>query len=271
MRRLYNTYFDIAYPGLFSGLLAASPRVRPFTVGGNGALEQWQIAIPSTVDASAVYKVSLNNAVVAQFTTDASPTQAELLAGLSAALLSSPMAGSYATITISGNNILLTAKWYGMSFTVSANTDTTNDLTVTKPTSTAVPANVPFGRFVGRGSSDKFGTARLITSSSDIVLGITVAVKDTERDGIGPNAKTEYRYPEVMDVCDRTEGCDGIWVETIDEAIGINDAPYIDVATGKVTKTTTSNINISAYSSFQSAQFTLSTGVKVILVSFNKP
>ena len=136
-----------------------------------------------------------------------------------------------------------------------------------------MPTNVPFGRFVGRAAADASDHARLVSLPTDIVLGISWAIKDQERDGIGSLAKTEYRANDTMDICDRTEGCDGIWVEAVDETIAINDIPYVSLAAGqegKVTKTTTGNISIAAMASFQSDLKTLTSGKKIILVSFNK-
>ena len=113
MRRNYNLYYDVATPGMPSGLFAASPRIRAYKLNAGGVLEQYQVAIPGTVDASKEYKLIIDNAATVRFTTDADATQAELLAGLLNAIRTNPVAGARMLVSVSGNNLVLTSRQLG--------------------------------------------------------------------------------------------------------------------------------------------------------------
>lgn len=107
------------------------------------------IAIPASPDNSTAYSVTVDG-VTATYTTDASATQAELGAGLVAAIqvaagIRSRMAPSYA-----GGTLTLTGAWPGISYTVSASGGSGGGAigTATTATAAASATAVSFGRAI---------------------------------------------------------------------------------------------------------------------------
>lgn len=273
-----RTYYDLQYqkvtPGTFYNGVYNFPgiSVKALLNGDAGAKNLWTIGTPATVDNSAEYVITLNDTTI-RFTTDATATQAELASGLYNAFLTNAIAGSYASAQLSGTDILITANKFGESLSVSVNSaDTTNDLTATETTASSEPNPIPFGYMVGRTTSTASGLCRLITANTDIPLGIALAVRDIERNAIGSKAKVEYGRDDTVDVCDRTDSA-AVNVVCVESDIDENDTIYISVASGhegKVTKTASGNIDISAYASFQGSAETLSGGQIVVPIRFNK-
>lgn len=107
------------------------------------------ISVPSSVDNSTAYKVTIDG-VVCTYTTGGSASQAELGAGLEDAINSTPGARAKTSAAYAGGTLTLTGVWPGVAVTVSVNSsETTNDLGSPTNTTTADTADpVSFGRVV---------------------------------------------------------------------------------------------------------------------------
>lgn len=105
------------------------------------------ISVHGSPDSSTLYSVTVDG-VVASYTTDSSATQAELGAGLVAAINATPGIRSKCVASYAGGTLTLTGVWPGVSFTASVNSaDTTNDLgTPSTSTAAASASAVDFGR-----------------------------------------------------------------------------------------------------------------------------
>lgn len=277
-RTNYNLKYDVATPGLCSGD-TTSLLVQTYVNNAGATKELWTIGTPATVDNSTEYVITVDDLTIS-YTTDASATRAELIAGLQANYDANMIAGAKFDFETSGNNLLITAKYLDQTLAVSVNSgSTTNDLTATKTTASSSGKTVPFGRVVARTSGDPKRGAKLPTVNTDKVLGITLNPKDVERNGIGDAiaTRTVYKANEPMDVLVQTNSAEGVWVECVESDITVDDTIYVSVASGyegMVTKTSTSNINISSYASFASSVQTAhadNVGQYMVLVRFNKP
>ena len=277
-RTNYNLKYDVATPGVCSGD-TTSLLVQTYINNAGSTKEQWTIGTPATPDNSTAYVITADELTIS-YTTDASATRAELIAGLQASYNANTIAGSRFTFVTSGNNFLLTAYYTDQTVTVLVNSaDTTADLTATKTTSASAGATVPFGRFVARTAGEGERLAKLPTVNTDKILGITLNPKDVERNGIGDaiTTRTVYKGNEPMDVLVQTNSAEGVWVECVESDIDIDDTIYVSVTAeylGMATKTSAGNINISAYASFAGSVKTAhvdNVGKYMILVRFNKP
>lgn len=105
------------------------------------------ITVPASPDNSTTYKVVIDGASC-EFTTDASATQAELGAGLEAAIKDKAAAYRLCTPSYSAGTLTLTGNWPNVSWTTTVNaSETTQDLgTPTTTTSAAAADRVDFGR-----------------------------------------------------------------------------------------------------------------------------
>ena len=273
MRTNYNLYYDRAIPGMREGSINF-PRVRALVLNKGAVKEVWTITIPASPTASTTYSVTINNGLgTARFTTDASPTQAELQTGLLNAIRANPMFGQRGVAEASGNNVIFTALNFGIENVL------TSTLTVTKTTAAVMPTPVPFGRFVGRaaGATDP-DAAGLPGATTDIIMGITHIVHDAEMTPpryVGTAGEgTTYPHQDVMDVVDRTGESAGIWVECVESDITINDSVYVSVAAGnegKATKTSSGTISLSTRAAFLRPPVVTSNGTLCVLVAFNNP
>lgn len=255
----YSQYHAKAYPGLLDGLGDAG--VRAFINSALDARNTHTIATPSSVDNSSAYSVTVSGgaipaAITATFTTDGSATQAELTAGLLAAIQATDI-GQYFSITEASNVITLEALVPNVAYTVTSptNASTTNDLTITESVSEAASTAIPYGRFVFRSTSgtvDVYNEARLATGASNVALvGVTTNPSHAnERTVVGNSATAEYAANDVMDVVVRTPPGGGIWVKCDSSSIGIDTTVYIDTQVaanrGGITATSTSNIALPA-------------------------
>jgi hypothetical protein len=274
-RSFYSKTMDVATPGALSGDPIAQIN-KAYVNGAATAKEVHTVVTPATVDASTTYSITVDGVTVS-YTSDASPTQAELRDGLYNAFRTNPEARSLMSIAISGNNLLLTSARLEDTHTVSVNSGaTTNDLSVSITTAQNLGTAVPYGVFVARASGDALGYAKLPTANTDKVLGITTIHRALERSAIGDQGTTEYKALEVMDVVERCNSLDGVWVRCVDSDITIDDTVYVipsGATAGYVTKTAGSNINLSSQASFQSGTETINrdnTGTYMVLVRFNK-
>lgn len=144
--------------GFIGQVLSTGSAKRSYT-GSNERPQAAQVTtqtVPASPDASTLYSVTVDG-VTASFTTDSSATQAELGAGLVAALNANASIRRTCIASYAGGVLTLTGTWPGVSFTVTNNAaDTTQDLgTPTNSTAAASAARVYFGRVL---ASDGFVT-----------------------------------------------------------------------------------------------------------------
>lgn len=258
----YSQYSAKAFPGQVDGI--GDMGVRAMVNSALDARNTWTVTTPATVDNSGTYSISVVGgaipaAIVASFTTDASATQAELTAGLLAAIQASDLS-QYVAISSASNVITLEALVPNVAYTVTSptNATTTHDLTLAETVTEAASTAIPFGRFVVRSTSgtvDAFNEARLPSTASNVaVAGVVIAPTHAiERGVIGNDAVAQYAANDVMDVIDRTPPGGGVWVKCDSGSILPTTTAYIDCNTtlGVVTATSTSNL-------------ALPTGVKIV-------
>lgn len=280
----YGQYHAKAFPGQMDGI--GNIGVRPFINSALDAKNTWTVATPSSVDNSSDYSVTVSGgaipaAITATFTTDGSATQAELTAGLLAAIQATDI-GSYFSITEASNTITLEALVPNVAYTVTSptNASTTNDLTVTETVTEAISALIPFGRFVHRSTSgtvDGFQEARLATGASNVALvGVTTPPTHAyERDAIGNTSTAGYAANDVMDVVNRTAPGGGIWVKADSASITVDTTVYIDTQVaanrGGITATSTSNIALPATCKVIEGSKADPNGGYVVKVAVNLP
>lgn len=277
-RTNYNLRYDVATPGLCSGD-TTSLLVQTYVNNAGTAKEQWTIETPATPDNSTEYIIYADELTIS-YTTDGTASQAELAAGLKASYDANIIAGARFDFVVDGTDLVLTAKYIDQTIAVTVNdADTTEDLVAVKTTSSSAGNTVPFGRFVARSAGDGERAAKLPTADTDTILGVTLNAKDIERNGIGDSSatRTVYKGEVPMDVLVQTNSAEGVWVECVENDITIDDTIYVSVASGyegMATKTSTDNIDISAYASFASSVKTAhadNVGKYMVLVRFNKP
>lgn len=273
MRRSYDQYYKNGWPGKLSQIAgSAPPTVKACRLIADAVLEEWVISIPASPDSSSEYQIRVGEGVV-RFTTDSAATQAELLAGIRLSFQQNPIASGRMSLLTSGNTLVLTSRLIGVNQLV---TVSGTGLTATKTSGTGtLPASVPPGRFVAKPASSLIlNSCRPPSLTTDELLGVVMGVKDVERDVVGVMSRTVFKAMDVIDVVSRTEG-GGICVETVDEAITVNDLIRVSLLAGnegKVTKSTTdaTTIPLSGLSKIIEPQETLSDGRKVITISFNR-
>lgn len=266
---------DVATPGALSGD-PTSHLTKAYINAAATAKQVHTVTTPATVDASTLYSITVDDVTVS-YTSDASPTQTELRDGLYNALRTNPEIGSLKDVAISGTTILLTSRRLEDTHVVSVNSgDTTNDLGVSITTAQNLGSAIPFGVFVARASGDALGQAKLPAANTDKILGITTIHQNIEKNLIGDSAIVEYKPMEVMDVIERCNSLDGVWVQCVESDIDIDDTVYV-VASGAnagfATKTSTSNISLATVASFCSGTQAINRdnyGTYMVLVRFNK-
>jgi hypothetical protein len=274
-RSFYSKTMDVATPGALSGD-PSSHLTKAYINAAATAKQVHTITTPATVDASTLYSITVGDVTVS-YTSDASPTQTELVNGLYNAFRTNPEARSLKEIAISGTTLLLTSPRLEDTITVSVNSaDTTNDLGVSITTAQNLGTAIPFGVFVARASGATLGQAKLPTANTDKVLGITTIHQNIEKNLIGDKAIAEYAPMEVMDVLERCNSLDGVWVQCVESDITIDDTVYV-VASGAnagfATKTSTSNISLATVASFKSGTQAVNrdnNGTYMVLVRFNQ-
>lgn len=244
----------VALPGMLSGI--GTNQIYPHT-NTVSALDTVTITPPATVDALQTYTLSIGSVSVS-FTTDASPTTAELGNGLFAAIQVDPVFYSLvdAAINPTTSVITLTARTVDYVLNVTTNSSlTTNDIAIAKTVNTSKNQIIPFGRFVGRKANyprdprEGVSAATLIDSASGYeVLGVTLQSHATEKVGRFGNAKDGYAFGYVMNVLKNIGTYKGVWVEAVDPDLVIGDPAYIATSAGnegKVTKSSSGNLSAS--------------------------
>lgn len=264
MQKSYALNFDISRPGFLSGL--GKPRVRAKRNSADIKTQVWNFAITSLAN-STLYSITLNG-ITASFTTDSSATNSELLNGIVAAIRNSEIY-DLAFPTIVGSAVRLTLRTPGAT-TLTA---TAVGFTVTSAVAGAEASPIPFGRFVARKTTDGADEARLPSADTDKLVGVTLSTYAIERDGIGQEATVAYYPGEMMDVLDRCNDLDGMWVEAVETDITVDDTLYVVVGgddAGKVTKTASGNIELT-YTGLVQGSVTNSDGTVMVLASVNMP
>lgn len=169
--------------GLIGALLLGSYHSKSDTVinAAGQAAQVTTIAVPASVDNSTAYLVTLDG-VTATYTSDASATQAELGAGLVAALAAEPGARGQMTAAYSGGTLTLTGTYAGVAHTVSVSGGTGSNIlgTPSTTTSASMGTSVPFGVAVQSqgyvsGTSVKSGGSPVTTGFTAQVMTITIA------------------------------------------------------------------------------------------------
>lgn len=222
MQKNYTQYFDLSRAGLLSGL--GEPRVRAYKNSADTKAGYYTFAIPASPVASTLYSIFDASGRTAAYTTSASPTQTELGAGLLTSLRRSTLY-SVASASLSANVLTVTARSSVAPLVLT---------TVTLPAGTAFNAGtvsvaIPFGAFVARRSSDLADEARLPTLSTDKLLGVAMSTYAIEKDAKGTAAKVAYQPNEAMDILDRCNDMDGIWVSCIEPDLNLADTLYVSV------------------------------------------
>lgn len=128
--------------GLIGALALQSYQDRATTVVNSLGLatDVWTIAVPGSVDNSTAYSVTVDG-VAASYTSDASATQAELGAGLVAAIGVEPGVRGQVTAAYSGGTLTLTGTWPGVAHTVSVSGGTGSNILGTPSNSTSPGAS----------------------------------------------------------------------------------------------------------------------------------
>lgn len=242
-----------AMPGMINGM--GTFVTLPF-VNGINALDTWTLTPPGTVSSSTEYKATAFGVTVA-FTTDASATTAELMAGLYAAARSDAQFWSNVDIALdTGTNVItLMGRGVGQKLAVSSTPTGTNPIVVANSVVASSGGVIPFGRFVGRKAGyfadplDNAGSAALINHASDFtILGVTMFSNVAEKTGQFADAKDGYPVGSSMDVMTDTGTIKGIWVECVESDIAPTDSAYIAIAAGnegKLTKSSSGTVNVS--------------------------
>lgn len=122
-----NILLTAATAGIpFTVTIDAAPASNPLTL----AVQTQLFVIPASPDDSVTYSIRINGYLIS-FVVDSSSTQAELQAGLIAAIDAHPVVGPLVNATTATNDVLVTAVTGGTPFTFAVvDTGTTNDITL---------------------------------------------------------------------------------------------------------------------------------------------
>lgn len=159
-----------------------SPLDRDITVinSAGQASQVTTISIPSSPDSSTAYSVTVDG-ITATYTTDASATQAELGAGLVAAVNAAPGVRGQMSASYSGGTLTLTGTYAGISHTVTASGGVSGGAIGSPSTSTsaASAASIPFGVAIAStgvisGGERLAGTAPATTTLTAQVISLAI-------------------------------------------------------------------------------------------------
>lgn len=272
-RITYGKKYDISSPGRTWGLNQALS-VKTYTNDSPGDKEQWTIGIPATPDADTVYAITVGTYRVA-VDSGATPTQTNLQSQLVSAFESTlnstisppPAIKSLVTVSSSGTDILLTAVDYEQENLIFVEG---NGLTATLTTPKSVPSGIGFGLLVVQGSD--YQKAKLPDAPGQRVVGLTMNPYDLEKDQFGPYGKAYFEPGDPMDVLDRSNDAEGLWVQVMENDIVPGDPVYFSYAAntkGKITKNPTNADDLSAIASFQRPPTVVNNNQLIALVRFN--
>lgn len=280
-QQVYAQEMAIALPGMYIGMgpYYANPYVNL------GALTQatYTITPPATVDTNTTYSLSIDG-LTASFTTGGATTTVQLGQGLFNAIRANGelFRKADASFNSSSGVVTLAARFYNTLLTITSpsNSTTTNDLTIANTVGVGSATDIPYGRFVGRQSTDSvdpisgLSNAKLISSNSGFtLLGITMK-SFHEKNVVGPTARSGYPVQSVMSVLEDVVGIKGIWVECVETDIVATDSVYVAVGTGnegKASKTSSGNVDATARCKFVTAAQLDPNGKSIVGVSIKRP
>ncbi len=271
MQKNYSLGFDLSRPGMIQGL--GEPRVLPYT---NSRRTAQSLVLGPNATNSNVITLTLSNGTRTEqvvYANDGSATAAENLAAAIAAIRNSRMYELATPVFISNaTGIRLVGRDPSANLTLTA-VGTAANPTVTNTAASGL-IEIPFGRFLGRDPAATVREASL-PRVDDVLVGISFNTYSAERNAIGATAKTTYRPLEPMDVLDRVNTLEGIWVEAVETSISLGSELYVSVTGGNAGKVTLSDaddaIAIPAHE-YSIARGTVvnSDGSRMILLSYNK-
>lgn len=270
MQKNYARAFDISRPGFRIGM--GTPRVQALTNSAQSLTDTWVLAIPAAPAANTTYSVTANNKTATVLTPAVAPTQAALRDLLIDAIQQSEVFDVFAATSTAPAAINLVARRLDAAVITTA-----VGLVITNTVPFAKSNPIQFGRFVARAASDSPKVCRLPSTGADRLVGVTYSTYFAERDAIGADAKTAYKPDEVMDVLDRVNDCQGIWVECVEDDLTAADELYAvasldpDLA-GRVTRVAAGNIAINPnFYSLVSDSVVNSDLSRMVALSLNLP
>lgn len=264
MQKNYPQKFDISRAGFLSGL--GVPRVRALKNTADTKADYSVLTIPVSPVASTVYSVTDTAGNTATYTTDASPTQSELALGMLDALRNSPIY-DLATPKLVGNVLTVTSRSEIDAFSLSG----TAAFSIAVFNFGAITPSVPFGVLVARRSTDADDEARLPGLSTDKIVGVAMSTYAIEKTAIGQSAQVAYPANEAMDVLDRCNALDGIWVRCAESDLTISEPLFVKVGgvtAGYLTRSAAGNIALTS-ASLVKGTVTNSDNSLMVLLSIN--
>lgn len=272
----YNRTIPVAIPGMRDGTGDVQSLV--FLNNAGMTAPTYTITPPGTVDNSTDYVISVNG-LIKTVTTDANATTAELGRLIFSALTQDPLIGRLATITLNTSTGVVTLVSTTLNEPIAlaqTNTaSTTNDLTIANTVAVGTGNYIPIGRAVGTLSSylpDINGDlpASLINNASTFTFRGFTELRVLERVDNSNAAIAAYKPGQTMSVLTDCGVTRGIWVECVESDIAVTDSCYIAVGAGnegKVTKTSTNNMDVSTKVRFTSAAVT-ANGLNIVRVYY---
>lgn len=280
-QQTYNYYMPLGLPGIYEGM--GQYRAQTYINGASGTQPTYTITPPATVDANTAYKVTVDGVQVTA-TSGGATTTAQLGTLLYNALRQEGLVYRKADITVNTSTgvITLVSRTINQTLAIAVNSaETTNDLTVANTVAAGTAVTIPHGRFVGRLASygkdpiSGLSNAALVNHATNFTSGggqiLGVVMKNfVEKTSRGPLAVAEIPFGGMMDVMNSVGTLKGIWVESVESDIVMTDTLYVAVGAGnegKVSKTSSGNIDLSAKGRFVSDAVT-ALGKNIVLVQF---
>jgi len=211
-----QTVFNFEPAAAMSGLIADSGIDHIVSRINKGVAQITTVTIASVVD-STDYTVTING-VPCLYTSDGTATEAEINAGLLAAINTSAFNGlglAFDVTAVQGATtatIVITADVIGTPFTC-----TVTAVILTVATTAENSGDIPFGVVVAQNTEDD--EARLPTSGSDKLLGVSVLDQTEPNQSDGTH---EYEYGDAMGIMIQGR----IWV-TAEDAVAAQGDVYV--------------------------------------------
>lgn len=264
MQKNYPQKFDISRAGFLSGL--GVPRVRALKNTADTKADYSVLTIPAAPTASTVYSVTDPSGNVTSYTTDATPTQSGLALGMLDALRNSPTY-DLATPKLVNNVLTVTSRSEIDVFQLVGHAA----FGITTFNFGAITPSVPFGVLVAHRSTDADDEARLPGLATDKIVGVAMSTHAIEKTAIGQGAQVAYPANEAMDVLDRCNALDGIWVRCVESDLSISEPLFVKVGgamAGYLTRSAAGNIALTN-ASLVKGTVTNSDNSLMVLLSIN--
>lgn len=252
-------------PGLFKS--SGSAVIMPYVNSAGLTAPVYTITPPATVDASALYTLSIDSIPVS-VTTDGTPTTLELGTLLYNAIRTNPEIFRLAQFALNTSTgvITVTGSYFNQPLTIvqdNAGT-TTNDLVIANTVAAAGGTNLGIGLAVGTQSSyvaDKYGRypANAIDHASNYTFRGFSAREIVEPDKVGPLAEPTYKPGQVFGVVTDVGTREALLVQCVEATLTPADSAYIAVAgadAGKVTSNASGTMDVSSRVTIVSNAFT---------------